>query len=322
MKAIRIHQHGGPEVLSYDEVPKPDLAPGHVLVRVVAAGVNFIDVYHRTGLYPVTLPYTLGQEGVGEVELTGEGTRGFARGDIVAWTNVPGSYAQHVSVPASHLVVVPRGVAPELAGAVMLQGMTAHYLASSTFPLAFEHTCLIYAAAGGVGSLLTQIAKLRGATVIGAVSSEEKAQLATQAGADHIIRYDQIDVATEIKRITHERGVDVVYDAVGRATWESSLNSVRKRGTIVSFGNASGPVGTIDPLILARKGSLFLTRPMLAHYIASRDELEWRARDVFNWISEGKLHVRIDRELPLAQAADAHGALESRQTAGKVLLIP
>lgn len=322
MKAIRVQRHGGAEVLCLDELAVPDVAAGHVLVRVLAAGVNFIDVYQRTGLYPVQLPFTPGQEGAGTVEAVGAGVHGLTPGDRVAWTAGPGSYAAFVSVPASQLVGIPDGVSTRRAAAIMVQGMTAHYLAISVFPLAAAHTCLVYAAAGGVGQLLVQIARLRGATVIGAVSSAAKTEVARDAGADHVIRYDEADVASEVRRITDGRGVDVAYDGVGRSTWEWSLNSLRPRGMLVSFGNSSGPVGSIDPLVLARKGSLFLTRPTLAHYTATRAELEWRAHDLFAWTAARQLRVHIDRELPLADADEAHRALEARETAGKVLLIP
>jgi NADPH2:quinone reductase len=322
MKAIRVKRHGGPEVLTLDEVAAPDVAAGHVLVRVLAAGVNYLDVYHRTGLYPVQLPLILGQEGAGTVEAVGDEVHGLTPGDRVAWTAGPGSYATYASVPAAKLVAIPDGISTRTTAAVMLQGMTAHYLACSVFPLGPGHTALVYAAAGGVGQLLVQIAKLRGATVIGTVSSETKANLARDTGADHVIRYDQDDVAGEVRRITDGRGVDVAYDSVGKATWEWSLNSLRPRGMLVSFGNSSGPVGNIDPLVLARKGSLFLTRPTLAHYTATRDELEWRAGELFTWIAGKQLSVQIDRELPLADADEAHRALEARETAGKVLLIP
>jgi NADPH2:quinone reductase len=312
MKAIRVHRHGGPEVLSYDDVDPPVPRDHEVLVRVTAAGVNFLDVYHRTGLYPVNLPLVPGQEGAGVIVESGE---------RVAWAGVPGSYAEYVSAPVDKLVKLPDEITDTAAAAVMLQGMTAHYLATSTFPLKHGDHCLVYAAAGGVGQLLTQIAKRRGAIVIGATSTEQKAQLAREAGCDHVILYSKQDVATEVRRITGS-GVAVVYDAVGRSTWESSLDSLRPRGMLVSFGNASGPVGPIDPLVLSRKGSLFLTRPTLVHYTATRDELEQRAGDLFNWIRAGELHIRIDRQLKLADAAEAQRALEARETAGKVLLLP
>lgn len=322
MKAIRIHEHGGPEVLRFEDVADPQIKPNEVLVRTAEAGVNFMDVYQRTGLYPVKLPLILGQEGAGIIEQVGSDVEWFNRGDRVAWTNVPGSYAELVAVPVERMVKVVEEVPLDIAAAAMLQGMTAHYLATSTYPLQNGDTCLIYAAAGGVGSLLTQIAKLRGATVIGTVSSDEKAELARAEGADHIIRYDKEDVAEKVREITGGRGVDVAYDSVGKSTWEWTLKSVRVRGMIVSFGNSSGPVGNIDPLVLARNGSLFLTRPTLGHYIATRHELDWRAHELFNWIRERKVGVRIDRKVRLENAAEAHRALEARETAGKVLLVP
>jgi NADPH:quinone reductase len=321
MKAIRVHQHGGPDALSYDDVAEPVPAFDQALIRVTAAGVNFIDTYHRSGLYPQPLPFIPGQEGTGLVVKAGVNALGVKPGDRVAWAQTMGSYAEEIAVAASRLVRVPDDVPDDVAAAVLLQGLTAHYLATSTFPIGEQHTCLVHAAAGGVGLLLTQIAKLRGASVIGTVSTEAKAQLARGAGADHVIRYDQADVAEEVRKIV-PGGVDVVYDGVGKNTWEVSLASLRPRGMMVSFGNASGAVGAIPPLELSKRGSLFLTRPTLAHYIADRAEYEARARDLFRWIGEGRLHVRVDRKVSLEHAADAHRALESRQTAGKVLLLP
>ena len=322
MKAIRIHEHGGPEVLRFEETEKPPLKSGQVLVRVAAAGVNFIDVYHRTGLYPQQLPLTLGQEGAGIVEAVADDVQWFRPNEHVASAAMPGAYAEYAVVDVGRLVKVTEDIPLDIAAAVMLQGMTAHYLATSTYPLQAGDTCLVFAAAGGVGLLLTQIAKLRGAKVIGTTSSDDKAKLAMSAGADHIVRYDRDDVAEEVKRLTDGRGVDVVYDSVGKTTWNWSLKSLRPRGMMVSFGNSSGAVGNIDPLSLSRGGSLFLTRPTLGHYTATRTELDWRAHEIFNWIREGKLHVRIDRQMPLAEAAAAQRALEARETAGKVLLVP
>ena len=321
MKAIRIPIHGGYDVLRYEEIPEPRIQDSNVIVRVAAAGVNFIDTYHRTGLYPVPLPFVPGQEGAGVVVQVGKHVKTVKPGDRVAWAAGPGSYAEVISIPAANLVRVPATISDDIAAAVMLQGMTAHYLAKSTYQLKPGVTCLIYAAAGGVGLLLTQIAKLHGAIVIGTTSTEEKAKRAREAGADYVVRYSKLNVAAEVKKITGG-GVDVVYDAVGKTTWESSLDSLKPRGMMVSFGNASGPVGTIDPLTLSRKGSLFLTRPTLAHYIATREELEARAADVFDWIINGELKVHIDRSVPLEHAAAAHQALEARETSGKVLLIP
>ena len=319
MKAIRFYDHGDARVLAYEDVPRPRPMADQVVVRVLAAGVNFMDVYQRTGLYPVTLPSGLGAEGCGIIEEVGPDVDWFNPGQRVAWAQGPGSYAEYVTVPASKIVKVPDGISSETAAALMLQGMTAHYLALSTFPLKEGDACLVYAAAGGVGLLLTQIAKLRGAIVIGTVSSDEKVKRAREAGADHVIRYDKLSVAPEVKRLTSGHGVDVAYDSVGKEMWQSSLDSLRPRGMLVSYGNSSGK---IDPLALSRGGSLFLTRPTLAHYVATRVELEWRANDLFAWVAQGKLDVHIDRQLPLQRAADAHVALESRQTVGKVLLIP
>jgi NADPH:quinone reductase len=322
MKAIRIHEHGGPEVLRYEEVADPEPAGGNAIVRVAAAGVNFIDVYHRTGLYPQKLPVTLGQEGGGVVVSVGDDVTTIKAGDRVAWAGGPGSYAEMVSVPVANLVKIPKGVDDDVAAAVMLQGMTAHYLATATYPIRKGDTVLVHAAAGGVGLLLTQIAKMRGARVIGTTSSDEKAARARAAGADYVIRYAKRDVAAEVRKITGDRGVDVVYDAVGQATWNASIDSLRPRGMMVSYGNASGPVKPFAPLLLSSKGSLFLTRPTLVNYIATREELDARAQDLFTWIGEGRLNVHIDRRVPLADAADAHRALEGRETIGKVLLIP
>ncbi len=322
MKVIRIHQNGGPEVLRYEDVATAKPIGDQVLIRVAAAGVNFIDIYYRTGLYPVALPHTLGQEGSGVIEAVGPEVHWFYAGERVAWAHGSGSYAEYVLVSASQIVKVPENISDEVAAAVMLQGMTAHYLASTTFPLKEGDSCLVYAAAGGVGHLLTQIARLRGATVIGTASTDEKCELARRAGADHVIRYDKEDVAREVRRITSGHGVDVAYDGVGKATWQASLKSLRPRGMMVSYGNASGAVGSIDPLELSRNGSLFLTRPSLHHYVATRVELELRANEVFTWVGQDKLEVRIDRKLPLADAAQGQSALEQRKTAGKVLLIP
>ena len=322
MRAIRIHEHGDADKLVCDVLNKPSPINDQVLIRVEAAGVNFLDIYHRTGLYPVPMPYTLGQEGCGVIEEVGPEVTWFTRGERVAWASAPGSYADYALVSASKIVKVPDGFVPKIAASVMLQGMTAHYLTTSTFALKEGDTCLVHAAAGGVGLLLTQIAKLRGATVIGTTSSEEKAKLARSVGADHIIRYDVEDVVAQVKKVTSGRGVDVVYDAVGKATWRASISSLRPRGMLVSYGNASGPVGMIDPLSLMQAGSLFLTRPTLAHYTATRVELEWRANDLFTWIMQDRLYVHIDRELPLEDAGEAQRALEGRETVGKVLLIP
>ena len=320
MKAIRIDGFGGPEVLRLAEVPDPVPGGGQVVVRVEAAGVNYIDVYHRTGLYPNPLPLVPGSEGAGVVAERGPGVATLREGDRVAWTGILGSYAERVVLPADRAVLVPSGVATETAAAVMLQGLTAHYLSTSTFPLRKGHVCLVHAAAGGVGLLLVQMAKKRGARVIGTVGTDAKAALARGAGADDVILYTREDFLEAVRRLTDGRGVDVVYDSVGKATAEKSLDCLAPRGMMVYFGNASGPVPPVDPLTLSRKGSLFLTRPILAHYIADRESLETRASDVLGDVATGRLSVRIDRTLPLAEAAEAHRALEGRLTAGKVLL--
>ncbi len=322
MKAIRIEGFGGPDALRLVDVPVPSAGPGQIVVRVEAAGVNFIDVYHRTGLYPNPLPLVPGMEGAGVVAGVGPGVALFREGDRVAWANVLGSYAEHVLLAAERAVAVPPGLRADTAAAAMLQGMTAHYLCTSTFPLKQGHTCLVHAAAGGVGLLLVQMAKRRGARVIGTVGTEAKAVLAREAGADEVVLYAQQDFLEEVKRLTGGRGVDVVYDSVGKTTAEKSLDCLVPRGMMVFYGNASGPVPPIDPLVLSRKGSLFLTRPSLVHHIADRASLEARAADVLGDAAAGRLKVRIDRIYPLAEAAEAHRALEGRQTTGKVLLVP
>jgi NADPH2:quinone reductase len=322
MKAIRIDAFGGPEVLRLVVAPRPDPQPGQLCVRLEAAGVNFIDVYHRTGLYPNPLPFVPGMEGAGRIEAVGADVTSFRKGDRVAWAGLPGAYAELAVVPAESAVRLPAGLDPQTAAALMLQGMTAQYLCTSTYPIRSGETCLIHAAAGGVGLLLVQLAKRRGARVIGTVSTEEKARLARDAGADEVILYTKEDFAEAVKRLTDGRGVEVVYDSVGKTTAEKSLDCLVPRGMLVLFGNASGPVAPIDPLVLSRKGSLFLTRPTLAHYIADRASLEARAGEVLQEAAVGRLKVRIDRSLPLSQAAEAHRVLEARQTAGKVLLVP
>jgi NADPH2:quinone reductase len=322
MKAIRIEGFGGPDVLRLTDVPVPSPGHGQIVVRVLAAGVNFIDVYHRTGLYPNVLPLVPGMEGAGVVAAVGQGVSLFREGDRVAWANVLGSYAAQALLPAERAVSVPAGLSADTAAAAMLQGMTAHYLCTSTFPLAKGHTCLVHAAAGGVGLLLVQMARRRGARVIGTVGTEAKAALAREAGADEVILYQQEDFLEAVRRLTGGRGVEVVYDSVGKTTAEKSLDCLVPRGMAVLYGNASGPVAPIDPLVLSRKGSLFLTRPSLVHYIADRASLEARAADVLGDAAAGRLKVRIDRTYPLSEAAEAHRALEGRQTTGKVLLIP
>jgi NADPH2:quinone reductase len=322
MKAIRVDAFGGPEVLRLVELPDPVPGPGQLLVRVEFAGVNFIDVYHRTGLYPNSLPLVPGMEGAGTVAAVGPDAPGFEVGARVTWAGVTGSYATHLLLPASRAVSLPARIEPRAAAAVMLQGITAQYLCTSTFPLEKGHTCLVHAAAGGVGLLLVQMAKRRGARVLGTVSTEEKAALARKAGLDEAILYTHEDFLDAVKRLTDGRGVDVVYDAVGKSTWERSLDCLRPRGMMVFFGNASGPVPPIDPLMLSRKGSLFLTRPIMAHHIADRASLESRAGAVLSDVAEGRLEVRVDRTFPLGEAAAAHRALEGRETAGKLLLVP
>src|SRR6184192_1742302 len=322
MKAIRVNAPGGPEVLRYEDTPEPTPKAGEATVKVDAAGINYIDVYQRSGQYKLALPLTLGLEAGGTVTAIGPNMTEVKVGDKVAYSGVPGAYAQYAAVPAQRLVVLPPGLQPKQGAAAMLQGMTAHYLACSTYPLKSGDTCLVHAAAGGVGLLLCQIAKMRGARVIGTVSTEEKAKLAREAGADEVIFYTKQDFEAEVKRLTSGKGVQVVYDAVGKTTFEKGLSCLAPRGTMVLYGQSSGPIGVFDPQILSAKGSLFLTRPTLAHYIATRAELLGRAGEVLGWIKSGKLTVRIERELPLAQAAEAHRLLEGRKTTGKVLLIP
>ncbi|MGA3203000.1 MAG: quinone oxidoreductase [Bryobacteraceae bacterium] len=317
MKAIYIEQPGGPEALHYGDMPKPELAPGHALVKVAASGVNFIDTYHRSGFYKIPLPAVLGSEGAGTVEA---GTQ-FKKGTRVAWAMARGSYAEYALVPESYLVELPDGVDFRDGAAAMLQGMTAHYLTHSTYALKKGDTALIHAAAGGTGLLLVQMAKLAGARVIGTTSTEAKAQLARQAGADEIILYSTQDFVAETRRLTDGKGVDVVYDSVGNTTLMKSLDCLRPRGMAVSFGQSSGAVPPLEPLLLGQKGSLFLTRPVLTHYIADRQELEWRASDIFRWIAEKKLVLRVEREYPLADAAEAHRDLEARRTTGKLILL-
>lgn len=322
MKAIRVHAHGGPEVLRYEEMPAPSPGPGEAVVRVEAAGLNYIDVYRRTGQYKIAPPFTPGTEAAGTVTAVGDGVTAVAVGDKVAYTDVAGAYAEQAVAPAERLVVLPDGVSTRDAAAVMLQGMTAQYLACTTYPLRSGESCLVHAAAGGVGLLLCQIARRRGARVIGTVSTEAKAELARAAGAHEVILYASQDFQAEVKRITGGAGVQVVYDSVGRTTFAKSLDCLTPRGMMVLFGQSSGPVGPIDPQVLNQKGSLFLTRPTLFHHIAARAELLDRARQVLGWVRDGELVVRIDRDLPLADAAEAHRLLEGRRTAGKVLLIP
>ena len=321
MKAIQIHQIGGPEVLQYEDVPMPEPGEGQVLVKIKAIGVNFVEIYLRHGVYKRPLPFISGSEAAGVVEGVGPGVTAFKVGDHVASTAFSGAYAEYSVVPAEKLVPVPPEVDLESAAAVMLQGMTAHYLLYSTYPLKAGQTALIHAAAGGVGLLLVQMAKKIGATVIGTVSTEEKAQLAREAGADHIIRYTETDFEEETMRLTNGKGVPVVYDSVGQSTFEKGLNVLQPRGYMVLFGQSSGPAPSFDPQILNPKGSLFVTRPSLGHYLVDREELLWRSGDLFKWLAAGELSLRIDRQLPLAEAAEAHKLLASRKTSGKLLLI-
>ena len=322
MQAIVMSSVGGPEVLEYTTADQPNAGPGQAVIKVAAAGLNYIDTYHRGGMYPVTFPFTPGLEGSGTIVEIGDGVTDFAVGDQVAWTNCPGSYAEFVLASVSDLVPVPDGIEMETAAAMPLQGMTAQYLVRDTFRLEPGNRCLIHAGAGGVGLLVIQMAKIIGAEVFTTVSSAEKAELATAAGADHVIRYDQVDFADTIEEIAGPKPLDVVYDGVGATTFNDGLRLLRMRGMMALFGAASGPVPPFDLQLLARNGSLFVTRPTLFHYIASRDDLLRRADEVFGWISSGELQMRIGQTWPLAEAADAHRALEARATTGKTLLIP
>jgi len=322
MKTIHVKEPGGAEKMQLVDVPTPSPGPKQALIRMAAIGVNFIDVYFRKGLYKADIPIVLGNEGAGTVEAIGPEVTEVAVGDRVAWAMQRGSYAEYALVPGAMLVKIPDGVDFQMAAAAMLQGMTAHYLTHSTHLLQSGETCLVHAAAGGTGSLIVQMAKMLGARFFGTVSTEQKAQVARQAGTDETILYTQQDFEAEVKRLTGGRGVDVVYDSVGQTTFDKSLNSLRPRGLLALFGQSSGPVPPFDPNILNGKGSLYLSRPSLAHYLLTREELLWRAGDVLKWIAAGKLKLRIDRTYPLAQAAAAHGDLEGRHTAGKLLLIP
>ena len=322
MKAIRVHAPGGPEVMKLEDVPEPQPKAGEAVVKVDAAGLNYIDVYQRSGLYKLDMPLTLGLEAGGTVTAVGPGVTDVKVGDKVAYTGVAGAYAEYAAVPAARLVVLPKGVTTKQGGAMMLQGMTAHYLACSTYPLKSGDTCLVHAAAGGVGLILCQIAKMRGARVIGTVSTQEKAKLAREAGADETIVYTSQDFEAEVKRITGGKGCQVVYDSVAKTTFDKGFNCLAPRGMMVLYGASSGPIGPFDPQILNAKGSVFLTRPSLFHYIATREELVQRSTDLANWIAAGKLRLRMEFEFPLKDAAEAHRALEGRKTTGKVLLIP
>ncbi len=323
MRAIVVNELGGPEVLTLEERPDPEPGPGDLLVDVAAGGVNFIDIYQRTGIYPMDLPYVVGSEGAGTVTAVGAEVSEFAVGDRVTWAMSNGTgYTDTAVVPAAKAVAVPDGLDLEVAAAVMLQGMTAHFLTESTFPARAGQTALVHAAAGGVGLLLCQMLRAKGVRVIGTTSTEEKAELARAAGADEIVFYKDVDVVTEVERITGGEGVHVVYDGVGKATFDAGLDVLRPRGMMVLFGAASGPVPPLDPQVLNRKGSLFLTRPMLAHYLLDREELLWRANDVLGAVQSGALNVRIGGRYPLADSAQAHRDLQSGGTTGKLLIIP
>ena len=320
MHAIRVRATGGPEVLVWEEVPDPTPGPNELVVDVEAAGINFIEVYQRSGQYNMTMPFTPGGEAAGRVRETGSGVSTFRVGDRVVTQSAKGAYAERVVVAAERAVRIPEGVTSRQAAAVFLQGITAHYLTTSTFALGSGHQCLVHAAAGGVGLLLCQMAKMRGAFVIGTASTAEKLALARGAGADATINYATQDFVAETTRLSDGAGVHVVYDSVGKTTFEGSLDSLRPRGLLALFGQSSGAVPALDPQVLNRKGSLFLTRPTIAHYVATREELEWRSNEVLTWVREGKLTVRIGAEFPLNKASEAHRALESRRTTGKVLL--
>jgi NADPH:quinone reductase len=322
MKAIQVKKPGGPEALELVDIPVPQPKPNEAVVKLAASGVNFIDAYHREGRYPVPLPFVIGQEGAGTVSAVGAEVKTVKEGDRVAWTSVIGSYAEYAAVPADRLVKFPAGVSEREAAAIMLQGMTAHYLAFTTFPLKRGETALVHAAAGGVGLLLVQMAHNIGARVIGTVSTEKKAKLASEAGADDIIFYTKDDFESETKRLTDGKGVDVVYDSVGKTTFLKGLNILRPRGMMVLFGGSSGAAPSLDPIVLTQKGSLFLTRPSLNQYIATRAELEMRANALFQMIADKKLKLRIEHIYRLDEAQQAHRDLEGRKTTGKLLLIP
>ncbi|MEC8587525.1 MAG: quinone oxidoreductase [Pseudomonadota bacterium] len=322
MKAIRVNEHGGPEVLAFVDVDTPCIGEGEVLVKIESAGINFIDTYQRSGLYQIPLPSTLGLEAAGTVVETGANVTGLNIGDRVAYTNVAGAYAEFAAVPADKLVTIPDGVSFDQGAAAMLQGCTAHYLCMSTYPVKAGDRCLIHAAAGGVGLLLIQMVKMLGGFVIGTVSTKAKAELARDAGADEVILYTEQDFHSEVMRMTDGAGVNVAYDSVGDATFAKSIDCLARFGHMVLYGNASGPVTEFNPATLGPKGSLFLTRPTLFDYLASRADLEWRSGEVFTWIKDGTLKLRAEHFYPLAEAKSAHQALEGRQTTGKVILKP
>ena len=322
MKAIRFHEHGGPDVLSFEQAPEPAAGHGEAVVRLEAVGLNYIDTYHRAGLYPVDLPCVPGMEGAGSVVAVGAGVEGLSPGDRVGYAGVLGAYAELAAVPADRLISLPDGVAAAEAAAVLLQGMTAHYLVTGTHVLKAGDTALVHAAAGGVGLLLVQMAKMKGARVLATVSTPEKEELARGAGADEVIRYTEVDFGEEVQRLTEGAGVEVVYDSVGRTTFDRSLDSLKPRGTMALFGQSSGPVPAVDPQVLSQKGSLYLTRPTMVHYTLTRQELVDRAGEVLDWTARGRLDVRVGARYELAAAAEAHRALEGRRTTGKVLLLP
>jgi NADPH2:quinone reductase len=322
MKAVRVHQYGGIEALKYEDVSLPEPGEGEARVKIAVSGVNFIDVYHRIGRYQGTLPFTLGQEAAGTIDAVGPGVTEVLPGDRVVYASVQGAYAEYAIVPAWRLVLIPAEVDAQTAAAVMIQGMTAHYLTHSTYPLKLGETTLVHAAGGGTGQLLVQVAKLCGARVIGTASTEEKVNLARKAGADEVILYTQTDFESEVKRLTENRGVDVIYDSVGKDTFDKSLNCLRRRGFMVLYGQSSGSVSPLDPQTLNAKGSLYLTRPFLGHYTADRAEILERTNALFEWLTSGQLKVRIDKTFPLADAGEAHHYLENRQSKGKLLLIP
>jgi NADPH:quinone reductase len=322
MRAIRLHNTGDPDVLRLDDIPLPEPGPNEVRVKLEAIGLNFIDVYRRSGQYKLQLPAILGSEAAGVVDAVGSAVTELRPGDRVGGAAIPNAYAEYAIAPAAQLVAIPAGIAMPEATAALLQGMTAHYLALSTFPLRAGQTALVHAAGGGVGALLTQIAARQGARVLATASTEEKAQIARECGASDVIFYTQTDFAAETRRLTGGAGVDVVYDSVGKTTFDQSLDCLRPRGYLVLFGQSSGAVPPLDPQVLNAKGSLFLTRPTLGNYMQDRAELLWRANDLFGWIQQGTLKIRVDRTFPLAEAATAHRYLESRAARGKVLLIP
>ena len=320
MRAVLVGEHGGPEVLRLADTPRPEPGPGQILVRVAYAGVNFIDVYQRSGLYPTEVPFTPGVEGAGVVEVVGEGVVSPGPGAPVAWTSSIGSYAEYNVLPADKAVEIPAGIDLNVAAAAALQGMTAHYLVTDTYPLSAGDVCLVHAGAGGVGHLLIQMAKMRGATVFATAGGADKVRMAQAMGADHVIDYGERDFKDAVEEIAGKHPLSVVYDGVGRATFDRGLDLLRRRGTMVTFGNASGPPDAVDPLRLMRAGSLYLTRPTLFDYVAERADLERRAAELFGWIAAGTLKVQIGARLPLTEASQAHRNLEARATTGKVIL--